>query len=362
MLFTAALLLAPFLGTFPAAAGERGGFPPGELRRYDGKITIEQFQGDQQLDKSVYPLELVSLAEKRQDAVRLRVVRTVRDKAEEEDEEEDAAQAVLDELLVRGGKLLPAREDHEQETESPRQRLDMLLPLELVPPFPLPAVNGREEREQEIVVLNNAAVKARFKIAHSGRQDGGFIVVRELAGSSGDFEFMENSARLTGWREEFELSPDGAVRTVARKFVLNLTFAEDEGGDVRIVVDSSMAAKDVRQLTAPERELLAAAGRAMEEIHELFTGRKPSATIEPRVNALERRLADSPLSPLAVAARSHLAGYRTTFEVSDSARLLAKILGQPAPDFALEDLEGKKVRFREAIQGKVALLSFWGYG
>jgi hypothetical protein len=268
----------------------------------------------------------------------------------------------MDELLVRDGKPRPARHDHEQETESPRQRLDMLLPLELLPPFPLPELNGREEREQEVIVLNNAAVKARFRITHSGRQGGGSIAVRELAGPSGDFEFMENTARLTGWREAFELSPPGVVRKISRKLVFTLKFEEEAGGDVRIAVDSSLAAKEMRRLTAPERGLLTAAVRDLEQIHDLFAARKPGATIEPRVEALERRVAGSPLSPLGLAVRSHLAGYRETFELNDSARLLAKILGRPAPDFTLEDLEGKKVSFREAIRGKVALLSFWGYG
>jgi hypothetical protein len=39
----------------------------------------------------------------------------------------------------------------------------------------------------------------------------------------------------------------------------------------------------------------------------------------------------------------------------------AKLIGSPAPDFTLEDLEGKKVSLSD-FRGKTVLLSFWGYG
>lgn len=38
-----------------------------------------------------------------------------------------------------------------------------------------------------------------------------------------------------------------------------------------------------------------------------------------------------------------------------------KLLGNPAPDFTLRDLDGKQVSLRD-FRGKAVLLSFWGYG
>lgn len=37
-----------------------------------------------------------------------------------------------------------------------------------------------------------------------------------------------------------------------------------------------------------------------------------------------------------------------------------KLVGQPAPDFSLETLEGKKLELRSYIKGRPALVSFWG--
>lgn len=39
-----------------------------------------------------------------------------------------------------------------------------------------------------------------------------------------------------------------------------------------------------------------------------------------------------------------------------------KLYGKPAPDFTLEDLEGKSVTLSKAAQGKITLLTFWSIG
>lgn len=42
-------------------------------------------------------------------------------------------------------------------------------------------------------------------------------------------------------------------------------------------------------------------------------------------------------------------------------RFVSKLEGKPAPDFALEDLDGKLVRLSD-LRGKPVLLAFWASG
>ena len=82
----------------------------------------------------------------------------------------------------------------------------------------------------------------------------------------------------------------------------------------------------------------------------------------PLVEEISKLLDKSPWSALARAARTRLQGFVETFESDDAGKRLAKILGKPAPDFTLSDLDGKQVNFRKETAGKVTLLSFWGVG
>ena len=64
----------------------------------------------------------------------------------------------------------------------------------------------------------------------------------------------------------------------------------------------------------------------------------------------------------AKALSARVADYIALFEKDEDGKKLAALIGKPAPDFTLEDLEGKKPSFRELARGKAILLSFWGYG
>lgn len=362
-------LLLPLLGiAFPGLAKDLVRFPPGQILSYDGRLVVDVSVGDDEPDRDIYGVKLLSVADAPVNGGspggdaggKLLVVRIV------EDDSGEGPRAVLDELLEREGKVIPAREHPAQELEGLHQEIDTFLPLELAPPFPLPDLGSGEVGEHEVVIFNQALAKARFKTLLE-KKAAGLRAVRELVESApASFEFQASPARLKSWREEYAIDPQrGVLQAVARKFsVLVPSEESDDRGDLRLVVSFELSLKVARQLTASERELLQASAQALWKIHRHLAARKPSAEIEPGVRALAKRLAGSPLAPLAAATEQRLKSYRETFEGEDneSGRILAKLLGNQAPDFMLEDLEGKKVRFRRATEGKVTLLSFWGYG
>ena len=50
------------------------------------------------------------------------------------------------------------------------------------------------------------------------------------------------------------------------------------------------------------------------------------------------------------------------FEADEGGRVLAKIIGKKAPNFALDSLDGSKVDFHKVTNGKPTYLVFWGVG
>ena len=132
-----------------------------------------------------------------------------------------------------------------------------------------------------------------------------------------------------------------------------------------------MAGEIIRQYLERRQRVLPAAEEA-KKLDDLearcsalareFSAHKPSTEIEKRVTDLAEAARGTLLADAAAALKLRLKIYRSFFEESEEGRRLAQILGKPAPDFTLEDLQRKRVKFREAIAGKVTLLSFWGYG
>jgi hypothetical protein len=96
----------------------------------------------------------------------------------------------------------------------------------------------------------------------------------------------------------------------------------------------------------------------------LLLGKPKSAPPDP-LAILEEYEKAHPEGLLAAAVEPLRARARAAIEAGEAARAAeerrAKLIGSPAPDFTLEDLEGKKVSLSD-LRGKTVLLAFWGYG
>ena len=96
----------------------------------------------------------------------------------------------------------------------------------------------------------------------------------------------------------------------------------------------------------------------------LFLGKPKAAPPDPLAILEEYEMA-YPKGLLAAAVEPLRAQARMAMEAGEAVRAAeerhAKLIGSPAPDFTLEDLEGKKVSLSD-FRGKTVLLAFWGYG
>ena len=253
------------------------------------------------------------------------------------------------------------------ETEAASGEADLVLPLAPLhalpgrPPFRAPDA-GSEPRasEEELQVVPDIFVEARVE-ARTTAADGKRVVRRALAGDTGpEFDFIGYKARLTEWSESYTIDPErDIIEKVARKVVV----AVDTGGrTVLLESDVDLALSHAWTRGGEGADEL---GKALDEVGALeraLEERKPSSEVAPRIEAFEKRVAETPLAALGAAMSSRLEGYRGTFEETAEGRALAKVLGREAPDFTLEDLDGKDVSFRSLSRGKVTLLTFWGVG
>ena len=265
---------------------------------------------------------------------------------------------------------LEALDDEELELNETQGGLDLYCPLEaLLPPTTVPPEGEKRQSRGEVSVLGLA--QATASIVTSARREpqaagapGTVTVQREIApaeaGAKLAFEFQGNPATLLRWRELFAFTPGGGlVAAVERDLTFELTLE-----DSPLRVEASLRLKR-ETLATPS----AAEGKALDEVvarlrsaASEFAAHKPSAEIEKSVQAAAAAARGTLLDAAAPALELRLAVYRSFFEESEEGRQLAQLLGKPAPDFTLADMEGKEVKFREVTRGKVTLLTFWGYG
>jgi hypothetical protein len=333
------------------------GHPLDQAVLYEGKIVFSQHAGGEKAERS-FKTRLLALSSPRAggDARQLTAVRVL-----ESDEEDEGPLALIDRVALEGRNI--DLEEPETELERAHGRLEIYFPLPIPPSFAPPAADTERSGEAEVVLLNLAGVKGRFRERAQRAEGGeGLEATRELVkGSAEDFEFPGGSAaRLASWKEEFTLDARGVVLRHAMAFAVVVT--DEDGDEVRLELRSSLASTSLAPPAGAELAKLKSAEEELTSILRALRERKPSEAVEPRVEKLEGLLTGSPFEPLAMAARTHLEGYEQTFEITPGGEILARILGGTAPDFELEDLKGNKVRFHEAIAGKVALLTFWGVG
>jgi len=351
-LVLAAAWSAPGLIARNAAAvdddGLRAPRPPGRTLIYEGTSEMRQSTGGEAGDPTRLRATLILVdapSGKPDDHDRLAIRAIVPSPEGDGGEPTGSAR-----LLVRGanGALAPA--EAALESEEAEHILGVFLPHGFDPPAATTEAVSRELR-----VLNRVVVEAQVVVVVE-KTDAGVVHRSTLeGGKTVPFSFRDSSAKLTEWNETYHVGANGVLRARSITYAIEVDF---DGTAVKLAMSNTLESKD----TAGGEPGLAKALAAFLTVSAQLDARKPSTEISPQLEALEKATAGGPLAALAVAARSRLDGFVALFEADDAGKVLAKVLGAKAPDFTLDDLDGKSVSLHEASRGRVSLLVFWGVG
>jgi hypothetical protein len=328
----------------PAAAD--ASFNTGEVIRYEGKTQIAQKVGDGQAQADSFNCTLLTISEGPLYGARtLLAVRELIPAGEGGSPE--ATHQILD--LDKG--YIPKARETAIELETPHQRIGIYLPMRLgMPPAKTPP------RHHEVLILNQIPVQIEY--THSTTSGSNFRTQSIGNAKKTTFDFRGSEATLNKWEESYTSDKKQGVITGYRfDYEFSVTI---NGNDITLSLNCALEAKEITTLA--KAPALAKGLAAFRTASAAFADMKPSTETRPLVEEVGKLLDKSPWSALARAARTQHQGFVETFESDDAGKVLAKIIGKPAPDFTLNDLDGKQVNFRKETAGKVTLLSFWGYG
>ena len=346
--YTFSFLLCTALGLLcpPPAEAAGDAFRPGQVIRYEGKTRISQKVGEEKPQGDSFKGTLLSISEASPKGVN--TILAVRELVPEGGEGSPIA---CFDILESGRKYgLKARETA-TELENAHQMIGIYLPLRLqIPPV--------KPGNHEVLILNQIPVSIECSRSYSRDADEGQVVSTMSNAGKVSFDFRGNKATLNSWKESYTSSrKTGLVSRISIDYEMSVTI---NGNKITLSLDCDLEAKEVT--TLEKTPLLQKGLAAFRKSAGAFKGMKPSSETRPLVDETGKLLDKSPWSALARAARTQLDGFVETFEADDAGKILAKILGKPAPDFTLAGLDGKQVNFRKETAGKVTLLSFWGYG
>jgi hypothetical protein len=355
--FAAFAVLAPFIsGTPLPAAPPALRLPAGPLL-IEGSVEVREKAGDDSSARSYRAaILLLPRAPAKEGAngggkgwIAIRLLTPAA-----EGERPLAAMDEVEEKVTGSGAALEPIGETPMELEEASLALRGTLPLDVLPPLPLPATS--EGRAQvEIPVLGLALVRLPLAVKVEPSGEGTRVHVELAPGARPEFTYGEGKGVVTAWSRSDRLSTSGSPQSIAE----TVAVAIEEG-------DSKTSAE--RRLSLEAASVSGAAGEAealareLEEVSKLFSGLKPSKEIQARIERLEASKGGRMAEIAAKALSARVADYIALFEKDEDAKKLAALIGKPAPDFALEDLEGRKTSFRELARGKAILLSFWGYG
>ncbi|MBI4601037.1 MAG: TlpA family protein disulfide reductase [Planctomycetes bacterium] len=232
-----------------------------------------------------------------------------------------------------------------------------------LPPALFPAFELREgESAAEVEVTVPGASRAKAAVVAAMTEDGSTATVtRTLAEGAKASAALEGSpAAVEAWRETVVIDrARKAVVELRREVKLSGSRAGEALG---LETRSELKAKEVRSLSAAELAQVAELERDVVAAIDSFRSKQHPRTVYERIQAVSGRPLAKLVPGLEDALLSRLSFYRQAREREEREAARAGAAGTEAPDFVLEDLEGRKVSFREAVKGKVTLLSFWGYG
>ncbi|MFP6739112.1 MAG: hypothetical protein VCD34_10260 [Planctomycetota bacterium] len=350
--YTFSFLLCTALGLLCPLPAEAAGdaFRPGQVIRYEGKTRISQKVGDKKPDDdSSFKCTLLSISETSPEGVN--TILAVRELVPEGGEGSPIASFDILESGKDSG--LKARETA-IELETPHQMVGIYLPLRLE----IPRVKLQSEPNHEVLTLNQIPVRIRCASSTSEVRGGDSYISSFSNADKATFDFRGNKATLNKWEESYTSDKKtGVINKISINYEMSVFI---NGNLITLSLICDLEAKEIT--TLEKTPVLAKGLAAFRKASAVFADMKPSSETRPLVAAAGKLLDDSPWSALARASRTHLDAFVETFESDDAGKLLAKILGKPAPDFTLADLDGKQVNFRKETAGKVTLLSFWGYG
>jgi len=320
---------------------------PNQTVAYKGSVRVTQSSGDEVLDDNRYQAYLLcSVYEAPPATLRLFAVRVLEPGGGKN------AKVSFDELSVRGtpgsaeGLRLEFLSEPALEMQESFLEMAVYFPVDILPQFPLPAVGkeGRVEKKVSVMTFDEVQIAFATRLQKNGPL---LTATRTLpAGAKPTFQFRGEPSRVDTWSESYVLDPStGLPQRLEAKVVLDVKYA---GDDLRI--ERTLELEAIPE-SASAGEDPAALAKELRQSTTDFEARKPVAMIAKRVTAFGTLAKSSPtFQPAAKALTQRLGDYR---------RLM---LGSVPPDFTLDSLDGKKLTFREAIKGKVTLLTFWAYG
>lgn len=226
------------------------------------------------------------------------------------------------------------------------------------PPAPFPIVSLAQLEDDhtwiEQLPLGGTATDHRVTVSHPERADQLDVanVVIELQGPlpisrQESFGPMHYDA----WTNEYDVDL-GTGHVLAHKRRFDVRFND--------VTQKSFLELTLARWESLDQAVIAAEVAALRKVDELL-GTDPDRALE-LARAFVAEHAQSPRRDLGeyFVERARVYARSIAADKEESAKLAAMV-GKPAPDFTLEDLNGNRVSLSQ-LRGKIVLLSFWGVG
>ncbi|HVR75470.1 MAG TPA: TlpA disulfide reductase family protein [Planctomycetota bacterium] len=265
-----------------------------------------------------------------------------------------------DAAFFRVGKAfaLEPEEDPHPASVPVVQMIDAYLPAAFFPAFDLPP-SGEAVREESVRFpgRGDARLRLRVKVATTGST---VTVTRTLD------EVKADALEIDGARETVEAFKEVFCLDAGTKRLLGVvreveTSSERGGLKQRLAVASTLEARESRLLEGADLESIRGLESEVGAVFEAFRLQAPTREIYARVRRANEHPGAKLISSLPGALLSRFSTHRQALERAEAEKRRSTDTEKAAPDFTLEDLDGKKVSFLEAARGKVVLLTFWGF-
>jgi peroxiredoxin len=279
--------------------------------------------------------------------------------------------AVSDAGFFWVGKDLQVTPDDPSEL-GPRQRLlELQVPSAVFPSFALPEVPGESLFQDEVRVVYNA--RSLLPLRSSVVKDGTTVTVQRTLeeGKPATVELSGEVMTVKSFKEVYVIDTVQKAVTSSTREVHVVNDSTDFPVDLKTW--SEVKATDVRFLEANEKEQVAAMDPKVGELLVGFGQELHPRDLYRNLVALEGDPGTKLVDGLYEALNFRLSSYRdkrarqARRKKQERKPVQGKLrsnglIGNEAPDFALDNLDGEKVSFRHATKGKVVLLSFWARG
>jgi hypothetical protein len=234
---------------------------------------------------------------------------------------------------------------------------------EALPIRSLPVVAGVTQVKGEVIVFGKPRKNVDLEVTV---KNGGTLldISRQMKLPAEGLKPEGEDKTLRSWNETVTCRGFGGRSWTLATVGRTVTFSIERQGfryDVTRVLDLKVGGQ--RVLSPADQASLETAWPQLRS----FVGEFGKDGIDTKIwaakTALQKSLTSPSFSRLVVAIRKRVeeAYRKPSPELVGGADRRVRI-GEAAPDFILESLEGDAVSFRELAKGKVTLLAFWGYG